>query len=123
MQIFLHDHVASARERRILLADDGGVDSSLIHWIFGPVDEADEVAIIEIVEAVHFVRRGDRATEPRHDLCRELEAQIHTRGADMKEDVARRCDGMMAPADLTERMQVFRLGRRRADPTRRNQTP
>ena len=108
MQVLLHDHVAAAGEGGILLADDGGVDRSLFHRILRSVDEADQVAIIEVVEAVHFVRRGDRVAEPRHDLRRQFEAQIHSCGADMKEDVARRRDGVMPAADLAERMQVLR---------------
>jgi hypothetical protein len=38
---------------------------------------------------------------------RKLEAQIHARGAEVKEDVTRRRDGVMLAADLTERMQLF----------------
>ena len=56
MQVLLHDHVAPAGKCGILLADDGGVDGRLIHGILRPIDEADQVAIIEIVEAVHLVR-------------------------------------------------------------------
>ena len=57
MQVFLHDHVAAAGKGRVLLADDGGVDGRLIHGVLRAIDEADQVAIIEIVEAVHLVRR------------------------------------------------------------------
>jgi hypothetical protein len=49
-----------------------------------------------------FVRRGNGAAEPRHDLCSQFEAQIHACGANMKEDVARCCDSVMAAVDLTE---------------------
>ena len=108
VKILLHDHVAAAGERGILLADDGGVDGRLIHRVLRPVDEADQVAIIEVSEAVHLVRRGNRAAEPRHDLRRQFEAQIHPRGADVKQDVARRRDGVMPAVDLAERMQILR---------------
>ena len=109
MKVLLHDHVTSAGESSILLADDGGVDSGLIHRVLRPVDETNQVAVIEVIEAVHLVCRGNCAAEPRHDLCRQFEAQIHSCGADMKEDVARCCDGVMAAVDLTERVQFFRL--------------
>ena len=108
VKVLLHDHVAAAGEGRVLLADDGGVDGGLVHRILRAVDEAEQVAIVEVLEAVHFVGRGDGAAEPRHDLRRQLEAQIHARGADMKQDVARRRDGVMLAADLAERMQVLR---------------
>src|SRR5215510_3275892 len=109
MQVLLYDYVAPTDKRGILLADEGGVDSSLCHRVLRPIDEADQVAIIEVVEAVHFIHRGNCAAEPRHDLCRQFKAQIHTRGADMKEDVTRRCDSVMPAVDFTERMQFFRL--------------
>ena len=109
MQVLLHDHVAATGKHGVLLADDGGIDRGLIHGVLRAVDEADQVAIIKVGETMHFVRCGDGIAKPRHDLCRQLEAQIGARGADMKEDVARRCDGMMPAADFAEGMQVFRL--------------
>src|SRR5215813_5698839 len=109
MQVLLYDHVAPTGKRGILLADDGGVDSSLFHRVLRPIDEADQVAIIEVVEAVHFIHRGNCAAEPRHDLCRQFEAQVHARCTDMKKDITRRCRSMMLPADFTEWMQMFRL--------------
>ena len=63
MKVLLHDHITSAGEPRVLLADDGRVASWLIDGIFGPVDEADQIAIIEIFEAVDFVRCGYSVTE------------------------------------------------------------
>ena len=108
MQVLLDDHVAAAGEGRVLLADEGGVDGRLVDGILRAVDETEQVAIVEVLEAVHFVRRGDGAAQPRHDLRRQLEAEIHARGADMEEDVARRRDGVMLAADLAERMQFLR---------------
>ena len=108
MKVLLNDHVAPAGKRGILFADDGGLDRSRFHRILRPIDEADQVAIIEIVEAVYFIRGGDGVAEPRHDLCRQFKAQIYAHGADMKEDVTRRRDGVMPAADLGERLQVLR---------------
>ena len=108
MKVLLDDHVAPAGERRVLLADEGGVDGSLVDGILRPIDETEQVAIVEVLEAVHFVRRGDGAIEPRHDLCRQFEAQIHARGADMEEDVPRRRDSVMHAPDFLERMQFLR---------------
>ncbi len=72
------------------------------------VDEADQITVVEIAEAVHLVLGDDEARETAHDLCRQLETEIHARGADMKEKIARRGDRMVAAADLAERMQIFR---------------
>lgn len=108
MKVLLHDHITAAGKGCIFLADDGGLDRGLFHGIFRPIDEADQVAIVEVLEAVHFIGRGDRAAEPRHDQCRQFEAQIHSLGADMKEDVTRRSHGMMPAVDLAERVQVLR---------------
>ena len=124
VEVLLHDHIAAAGKSRVLLADDGGVDGGLVHGILRAVDETEQVAIVEVLEAMHLVRHGDGAAEPRHDLDRQLEAQIHARGADVKEDVARRRDGVMLAADFTERMQFLAAAARRtAGPRRRNRTP
>ena len=76
----------------------------VIHRVFGPIDETHQVAVIEVIEAVHLIRHRDRATEPRHDLCRELEAKIHPGRTDVKQDVAWRRDGDMPAVDLTKRV-------------------
>ena len=41
---------------------------------------------------MHLVDRCDRVPELGHDLRRDLEAQIHSLGADMEQEVAGRCD-------------------------------
>jgi hypothetical protein len=107
----LDDHVASAGERGILRADEGGVDRGLRHGVFRPIDEAEQVAVVKVFEAVHFVGHRDGGAEPRDDSRRELETQIHARRADMKEKVARGGDGVMHAADFAERVQVFRFRR------------
>jgi len=60
MQVLLHDHIAPTRERRIFLSDDRGIDSSLFHGVLRPINETDQVSIIEEIEAVHFVMRRSR---------------------------------------------------------------
>jgi hypothetical protein len=61
MQVFLHDHIAAAGEVRVLVADDRRCDGRTIDGIFRAVDEADEIAIVEIAEAVHLVLCDDEA--------------------------------------------------------------
>jgi hypothetical protein len=111
MQILLDDDVAAASEGAIFIADDGGINGGLIHRIFRAVDKAEQVAIVEITEAMDLVRHRNRAVEPRHDLRRQLKAQIHAGGPDMQHDVARRRDRMMNAMDFTKGMQAFRSRR------------
>src|SRR5439155_4065816 len=95
----------------VLLADDRGLDGVVIHRVFGPIDETHQVAVIEVIEAVHLIRHRDRAIEPRHDLCRQFEAKIHPGGPDVKQDVTWRRDSVMLAMDLAKWMQVLRPGR------------
>src|SRR5208282_3913973 len=71
--------------------------------------EADQIAVIEVAEALYFVRRRNGAFEARHDLRLELEAQIHALGANVKKQIARRRDRVArAGVKLAERMQLGR---------------
>ena len=97
VQVFLHDHVAAAGECRVFLADDCGVDRRLRRRVLRPVDKADQVAIVEIAKAMHLVDRRNRVAEPGHDLRRQFEAKIHSLGADVEQQIARRGDGMARP--------------------------
>ena len=109
MEIFLHDDVAAAGEGRVFVADEHGVDRCLASGILRPVDETEEIAVVEIAEALHLVHRRNGVAEARHDLRGQLEAQIHALGADVEQQVARRGDGMArSGADLPERMQLRR---------------
>ncbi len=109
VKIFLRDHVAAAGECGILRADERGVDHRLPTRIFGAVDEAQEVAVIEVAKAVHLVDRRDRVAELRHDLRRDLETQVHPLGADMKQEVSRRCDRVARSGpELAERVKFGR---------------
>ena len=109
MQIFLRDHIAAAGKRGILRADERGVDHRLPTRILGAVDEAQKVAVVEVAKAVHLVDRGDRVAELGHDLRRDLEAQVHPLGADMEQEVARRCDRVARSGpELPERVKFGR---------------
>ena len=79
--------------------------------VLGAVDETEQVAFIEVLESVHLVDHGDVGAQPLHDLTRELEAKIHLRGPDVKEQVARRGHGVVLVADdRGKRMQLGRAG-------------
>src|SRR5262249_5789596 len=67
------------------------------------------IAIVEVAEAVHLVDRRNRAADPRHDLRRKLEAQIHAFGADVEQEITGRGDRMaLSGTNLAERMQLRR---------------
>ena len=61
VEILLHDDVAAGGESGILRADEHGVDRLLATRILRAVDEAQEIAVVEVAEAVHLV---DRRTPP-----------------------------------------------------------
>src|SRR5262245_49311043 len=90
LSLFLHDYVAAPGERSILLADDRGIDHGLAARIFGAVDEAEQIAVVEVTKALNLIDRQDRAAKARHDLRRHLEAKVHPLGTDVKEQVPRR---------------------------------
>ena len=113
VQVLLHDHVAAAGERGIFLADDGRFDRLLVRGVLGPVDEAEQVPLIEVAEPVDLVRRRDLAVEAGHDQGRQLEAEVRPRGADVKQEVPRRRHRPVDAADLAEGVQP--LGPRSAE--------
>jgi hypothetical protein len=107
MKIFLHHHIAPTSELGILFSDDYRVDRCLTGGIFRSVDEADEIAVVEVAESMHFVGGRNGIANARHDLRRQLEAQIKALCTDMKQQVARRSDGVpIPPTNLTEGMQL-----------------
>ena len=119
VEIFLHDDIAAAGERGVLLADKHGLDRCLAPGILRPIDETQEIAVVKVTEAMHFVHRRNSISETRHDLRRKLEAQIHALRADVEQQVARRRNRMArSGANLPERMQ-FRRPRRPKKPVPR----
>ena len=111
VEILLHNDVAAAGERRIFGADQRGFHGGLIPRIFGAVDKAEEIAVVEVTESVHLVDRRNDDADAGHDLRRELEAQIHALGANVEQQVARSRNGMArAGANLTEGMEVGGAG-------------
>ena len=69
MQIFLHDDVAAAGEGGVLVADISGVDGRLPGRILRAVDEAEQIAVVEIAKAMHLVDRRDRARPAAIMIC------------------------------------------------------
>ena len=74
-----------------------------------PSTKPEKVAVVEVAKAVHLVDRRDRIAELRHDLRRDLEAQVHPLGADMEQEVARGCDCVARSGlELAERVKFGR---------------
>src|SRR5271168_3018052 len=107
MQILLNDNVTATSKARVLGANQDGVDRFLIDGIFGAVHEAEQIAVVKITEGLDFIFDRNCVTERQDDLCRELEAEIRPRRADMEQHVARGRYRMARPAadDLAEWME------------------
>jgi hypothetical protein len=87
MQVFLDDDVTRAGEVRVLIADGDGLHGGPVGRVFGPVDETEQVAHLEVLEPVHFVDDGDGAAQTVHDLGRQLETEVHGPGPDVEQQV------------------------------------
>src|SRR5208282_4311674 len=93
-------------ERGVLIADEHGIDRCRAPGILRPVDETEQIAVIEITEALHFVHRRNGIAETRHTLSGKLEAKIHALSADVEQQVAWRRDRMArSAANLLEGVQ------------------
>ena len=112
MQIFLHDDIAAAGEARILGADQHRGERLVSGRVLGAVDKSEEIALVEIAEALHLVDRRYGGPEPGHDLRRQFKAQVEPLRTNVEQQVARGRDGVAgAGADLAERVQLQRLWR------------
>ena len=111
MEILLHDDIAAACKGRVFAADDRRLPSRLSSRILRAVDEAHHIAVVEIAETVHLVDHGDHIPDAVHDLHSQFEAEVHTFGANVKEDVARSGYGMAsAGANLPKRVKLGGTG-------------
>ena len=98
VHVLLHDDVAAAGGGGVFLGDEdrgrhGGTDG-----VGGAVDEAEEVAHVEVAEADCLVDDGGGVAEEVHQLSLELEAEISPLRAYVEEDVARRRGGVVGCA-------------------------
>lgn len=109
MHVLLHDHVGAPGEGRVLNADQYGAGGLLPDRVLRTVDEAEQVALVQIAETGHLVGDGDRAPQPSHDLRAEGETEVLAGGPDVEDQVARGGRGVMAgAAQLPERVQLRR---------------
>ena len=90
VEVLLHDDVAASGERRILRCHRHRLAGAVSLGILGAVDEAEQVALIEGLEAVDLVDHGRRAPEALGQPLGELEAQIRALGPNVKQQVSGR---------------------------------
>ena len=108
VQVLLHDDVAAAGEGRVFGADERRVLGDRAGRVLGAVHETEQVALVEVLEAVRLVHRGHDVADAAHDLRGELEAQVHVGGADVEQQVAGRGHRVVHALDLAEGVQVGR---------------
>lgn len=114
VQVLLDDHITAALEGGVLFADEHGVGGRPALGVLAAVDEAEQVAVVEVLESMDFVDDRDRAVQSFHDQPGEFEAEVHAAGPEVEQEVSRRGRGPVAPArQLGERVQL--LGARPAE--------
>lgn len=108
MDVLLHDDVAASRTIGVLVGDEHGVRDRGADGVGGAVDEAQQVAGVEVAEALRIVHYLRGITELEKKLALKLEADVAAVGADVEEQVAG-CGhgGMAVPGDLTEGPQLL----------------
>ena len=107
VDVLLHVHIAAAGEIGILVADFGGADRGWAVGVLGAVDETQQVAVVEELEAVHLVDDGDRPGHRLGHLAGQLEADVEHFGTDVEEQITRSRRGVMPRAvQLDERVQI-----------------
>ena len=73
----------------IIRMEEHCIDGALILWVLRAVDEAENVAFVEIAEAVDFVGDVDRPIQRVADESGEFEAHVHAASADVEQQVTR----------------------------------
>ena len=88
VHVALREDVAAARELAILGADQRHAGALLALGVLGAVDEAGEIAGVEVAEAVHLVHHLDRVAELRADPQRQLEVEVGPLRDDVQQQIA-----------------------------------
>lgn len=111
VHVLLNDHIAAAREIAVLVTDEHRVGRDVTLGVLGAVDEAEEVALVEVLETVHLVHHGDRSVEAFADQLGQFETEIHVVRSHMEEQVTRGGRGSVPGArQRHEGMQIARAG-------------
>lgn len=89
VQVLLHDHITAVGEVRVAVTDQNCGNGVVVLGVLGAVDEPQEVAAVEVAEAVGFVDDLRDTTQAIVDLRHEFEAQVHRRRPHVEQEVAR----------------------------------
>ena len=68
VEVLLHDDVAAAAKSSVFVAYDGGFGGFLSAGILCAIDEAHDVAVVEVAEAVDLVCDCNVVAEAFHDV-------------------------------------------------------
>ena len=123
VQVLLHDDVAPAGEGRILGPDGHRRLGCRTGRVLGPVDEAEQVPLVEVPEPVDLVDHRDGTGQPADNQGGQLPAQIHRCGPDVEQEVTRGGHSPVPTAvEGQERVELGRPGAgEEAIPRRRSQ--
>jgi hypothetical protein len=107
VEVFLGDDVAAGGKVRVFAGDERGVECSAAAGVFGAIDEAEKVAVLEVAKAMGFVDIEECGADAFHDLGNEFEAEVHAFGADVKEKIGGGGGSMaVAGAELAEGVEL-----------------
>src|SRR5208282_105228 len=94
VKVLLHDDIAATCKGGVLAADDYGLTSDIPPRILSTIDEADDIAIVEIPEAVNLIGNRNGIADAVHDLGRQFKTKVHAFGSNVEQDVAWGSDGV-----------------------------
>ncbi|SOY97263.1 hypothetical protein CBM2599_B51009 [Cupriavidus taiwanensis] len=112
VQVLLHHDVAAAGEPGVFFPDHREARGFAAGRIFCAVHETDHRAHVEVAKAMHLVDHPHRVAQLAEQLRGQLEAKVHRFGADVQQQIARRCRGhALAGTELAEAVQRSGTGR------------
>ncbi len=111
VHITLHADEAAAGIGFVLAADNRRLGACLAFRVFGPIDEARQIATFEMAEAMHLFDQIGAIPHLIHETPRQDEIGEMMRRMDVDEDVGRR--GGREPRPILDRLERHqRVGRR-----------
>lgn len=109
MQIFLHHDIAATCEIGILISNQRGRGQIGADRICSAIDKTQQIARVEIAKSDHLIDHLNAGAQLDQDQLFQLKAHILTGAADVKQQIARGCRGIMGrPLQGRERPQIAR---------------
>ena len=108
VQVFLNHHVASTTELRVFVSDQCRMGDIWSDGIGGSIHESQQVARIEIAEALYLVDYGDAVAKRLKQQTLQFKTQIQTRGPNVKQNIAGRGGRVvLRPLDRGKRLELL----------------